>query len=188
MRIVNGGRTVLCAAVVAGGLVCTGSRAQAQPQVDLVTPPAQTRTPGLNNGAGAGSGMVAGPSAPLTASPRSTIPLDPPSVFPYTPYADHPHPGEPEAPSIGQPHYPQPFWRYTHWYRPKAANLTAFIRCTCPDPFRPRGYGNLFAQPCIPYRMEYDPYVIIDERNQYGPSYFVRHPNQFCSSHHHWTR
>jgi hypothetical protein len=106
--------------------------------------------------------------------------VGPPSLFPWTIYAEHPNPGDPLAPSVGQPHYDAPFWHYNHWFRPRAATVTADHRCRCPDPFRPRGFGNLFARSCSPHRMEYDPYVIVDERNQYGPSYFVLPPDQRC--------
>ncbi|HUG92031.1 MAG TPA: hypothetical protein VML55_14425 [Planctomycetaceae bacterium] len=177
-------RTALGLLFVAG-LVSGGSRASAQ--VPPTTPLPQPFAPGLGAG-GPMAGDAGSRAAPQLPEAAPRIPTDAPSVFPYTPYADQPHPGEPIAPSLGQPHYDESFWRYGHWYRPKAATLTAQQRCVCPDPFRPRGFGNLFARPCAPHRMEYDPYVIIDERNEYGPSYFLRHPNQFCSSHKHWNR
>ncbi|MGH7201085.1 MAG: hypothetical protein ACREJB_10805, partial [Planctomycetaceae bacterium] len=72
--------------------------------------------------------------------------------------------------SEGQPHYHCPQRFYGVWYRPRTFGLGLEERTT-EDPFRPRGYGNLFARPHTCYRMEYDPYPLADPRSIYGPSY-----------------
>lgn len=184
MRVTGCQRIRLWTVLIAGTLT-TGSQLAAQ--VLPATPPPRDTVPGLNDDGTPGSDKLIAPDTGMgpTAKPGPVPPRppEPPSFFPMSTYAEQPHPGDPLDPSVGQPHYDAPFWHYGHWFRPKAATLTALQRCACPDPFRPRGFGNLFARPCSPYRMEYDPYVIMDERNQYGPSYFVRPPDQRCWDH-----
>lgn len=87
--------------------------------------------------------------------------------------------GAPGAPTHGFKNFILPMDKYTTWYRPRAATLTKRERCA-PDPFRPRGYGNLFAEPCDSFRMEYAPYELQEGQTPYGPSYIVRQGNQKC--------
>ena len=92
-----------------------------------------------------------------------------------------------QAPDMGAPgsaghgffHFTGPLDRFTTWYRPRAATLTGWQRCS-PDPFRPRGFGHLFARPCDGYRMEYSPYELQHFKSQYGPSYLTRMPDPRC--------
>ncbi|RLT19899.1 MAG: hypothetical protein DWI29_04675 [Planctomycetota bacterium] len=89
--------------------------------------------------------------------------------------------GAPGSAGNGFHHFSMPFDRYTSWYRPRAATLTKYQRCA-PDPFRPRGFGHLFANPGDGYRMEYEPYTLADEPSKYGPAYFARMPDPRCNS------
>ena len=97
----------------------------------------------------------------------------------YDQYRQYPGPGTPGSPAYGFKHFPSPMPSFTRWYRPKVATLTKSVRCE-PDVFRPRGYGNLFARPCDPYRMEYTPYTLDDFQSKYGPSYILNAPDQRC--------
>lgn len=90
--------------------------------------------------------------------------------------------GAPGSAGSGFHHFPLPFDKYTTWYRPRAASLTQYQRCE-PAPFRPRGFGNLFARPCDGFRMEYEPYSMGDENSKYGPSYMARMPDPRCEDH-----
>ncbi|MBW3540222.1 MAG: hypothetical protein KY476_08125 [Planctomycetes bacterium] len=121
-------------------------------------------------------------------SPPAAFFPEPASPFPHTPWADRPHTGGPEEPSVGHPHYDRSMERYGGWYRPKAFGLKAWQRCTQPLPWRPRGYGNLLARPFTCYRMDYDPYVLSHHETEYGPSYYLRKPDQMCRDHHPRTR
>ena len=88
--------------------------------------------------------------------------------------------GAPGSAGSGFHHFSMPFDKYTQWYRPRAASLTAYQRCA-PDSFRPRGLGHLFARPCDGYRMEYEPYVLGDGPSKYGPAYLARMPDPRCA-------
>ncbi len=88
--------------------------------------------------------------------------------------------GAPGSAGNGYHHFSMPFDKYTTWYRPRAATLTQYQRCA-PAPFRPRGFGNLFARPCDGYRMEYEPYTLEDSPSKYGPSYVARMPDPRCN-------
>lgn len=88
--------------------------------------------------------------------------------------------GAPGSAGNGFHHFSMPFDKYTSWYRPRAATLTKYQRCA-PAPFRPRGFGNLFARPCDGYRMEYEPYTLQDAPSKYGPSYIARMPDPRCN-------
>lgn len=90
--------------------------------------------------------------------------------------------GAPGSSGFGFKHFTLPMHHYTTWYRPRAATLTKCRRCE-KDPFRPRGFGHLFARPCDGYRMEYTPYVLRDEQSLYGPAYIARQPDQRCEHH-----
>lgn len=88
--------------------------------------------------------------------------------------------GAPGSAGNGFHHFSMPFDRYTTWYRPRAASLTKYQRCS-PDAFRPRGFGHLFARPCDGYRMEYEPYATGDAPSKYGPSYIAQMPDPRCN-------
>jgi hypothetical protein len=97
----------------------------------------------------------------------------------YSQYRQHPDLGAPGSAAHGFFHFNGPLHRFGTWYRPRAATLTRFQRCA-PDPFRPRGLGHLFAEPCDGFRMEYSPYKLHDASSQYGPSYLARMPDERC--------
>ncbi|GAB5440433.1 MAG: hypothetical protein Fues2KO_07820 [Fuerstiella sp.] len=97
----------------------------------------------------------------------------------YDRYRRQPDTGAPGSPAYGFKHFPAPMHAFTTWYRPRAATLTAAQRCA-PQPFRPRGFGNLFARPCDPFRMEYNPHVLSQGHSTYGPSYLLRMCDPRC--------
>lgn len=99
-----------------------------------------------------------------------------------------PDSGAPGSAGFGFQHFAFPMHHYTTWHRPRAATLTRCRRCEEEDN-RPRGFGNLFAEPCDGFRMEYSPYVLCAEKSQYGPSYLARQPDERCDDrdHHHST-
>lgn len=94
-------------------------------------------------------------------------------------YRRQPDLGSGSSPSFGYKHFPLPLNMFGSWYRPRASTLTKAQRCA-PDSFRPRGFGHLFARPCDSFRMEYNPYVVKENRTEYGPSYLSRAPDQRC--------
>lgn len=75
-------------------------------------------------------------------------------------------------PSRGYAHYDLPSRHYGIWFRPTSYGRQCAERCR-PAEFNPRGYGRLFARSSLCYRMDYDPYVLPDERNAYGPAYMA---------------
>ena len=97
----------------------------------------------------------------------------------FKPWQAFPEYGMPGSAAPCAKHFPLPMHHYTNWYRPRAATLTEAQRCEA-QPFRPRGYGDLFARPCDGFRMEYQPYTLNDERSQYGPVYIARQPDPRC--------
>lgn len=99
----------------------------------------------------------------------------------YDQFRQHPDPGSAGSAAYGFKHFPALFPSYTTWYRPRASTLTRGVRCA-PQTFSPRGFGNLFARPCDPFRMEYTPYSLPNKGSQYGPSYMLNHPNQRCKN------
>lgn len=94
-------------------------------------------------------------------------------------YRREPDLGSGSSPSYGYKHFPHPLNMFGTWYRPRASTLTKAQRCA-PEPFRPRGFGNQFARPCDSFRMEYSPYLLKENRTEYGPSYLLRAPDQRC--------
>ena len=110
---------------------------------------------------------------------ESTLPED--SFNGYAQIRATPDLGAPGSAGNGYHHFSMPFDRYTNWYRPRAATLTNYQRCA-PSPFRPRGFGNMFARPCDGYRMEYEPYTLEDAPSKYGPSYIARMPDPRCNA------
>lgn len=95
-------------------------------------------------------------------------------------YRQYPHPGPQWAATHGYPNYDYPDHLYGIWFRSQAWGLTHQERCGIPDPWRPRGFGNLFARPTTPHRMDYNRRVLIDPYTAYGPSYYVRQPDPRC--------
>lgn len=94
-------------------------------------------------------------------------------------YRRQPDLGSGNSPSFGYKHFPLPLNMFGSWYRPRASTLTKAQRCA-PDAFRPRGFGHLFARPCDSFRMDYNPYVVKENRTEYGPSYLLRAQDQRC--------
>lgn len=92
----------------------------------------------------------------------------------------YPHPGPEWAATHAYPNYDFPDHLFGIWFRSQAWGLTKRERCGNPDPWRPRGYGNLFARPTTPHRMDYNREVLVDPCTGYGPSYFVRQPDPNC--------
>ncbi|MDG1894966.1 MAG: hypothetical protein P8J37_08660 [Fuerstiella sp.] len=97
----------------------------------------------------------------------------------YDQFRQYPDPGCPGSPAYGFKHFPSPTPSYTTWHRPKSSTWTRGVRCV-PQKFRPRGFGNLFARPCDPFRMEYTPYSVTENASKYGPSYILNQPDQRC--------
>lgn len=94
-------------------------------------------------------------------------------------YRRQPDLGSGSSPSYGYKHFPLPLNMFGSWYRPRASTLTKAQRCA-PDSFRPRGFGHLFARPCDSFRMEYSPYVVKENRTEYGPAYLMRASDPRC--------
>lgn len=147
------------------------------------SPPEQqnSATSPQTNGA-SGGGLIPSKNSLKKFSPIRTgdaaMPED--SYNGYAEIRATPDLGAPGSAGSGFHHFSMPFDKYTQWYRPRAASLTAYQRCA-PDSFRPRGLGHLFAQPCDGYRMEYEPYVLGDGPSKYGPSYIARMPDPRCN-------
>ncbi len=97
----------------------------------------------------------------------------------YDQYRQQPDSGSEGSPAHGFKHFVQPLHAFSNWYRPRAATLTKHQRCA-KDPFRPRGFGHLFAKQCDPFRMEYTPYTLSDDYTKYGPSYLIRMRDPRC--------
>jgi hypothetical protein len=97
----------------------------------------------------------------------------------YDQFRQYPDPGSPGSPAYGFKHFPAPTPTYTTWHRPKSSTWTRCVRCAT-QAFRPRGFGDLFARPCDPFRMEYTPYSLPNKGSQYGPSYILNQPDQRC--------
>ena len=97
----------------------------------------------------------------------------------YAQYRAAADPGSPASAGHGFQHFVMPMDKYTHWYRPRAATLAACQRCA-PPAFRPRGFGDLFAEPCDGFRMEYAPYMLADGTSNYGPAYVARQADPRC--------
>lgn len=105
----------------------------------------------------------------------------PPGGNGYDQYRQQPDSGSPSSPAHGFKHFMAPLHAFSTWYRPRAATLTSHQRCA-EEPFRPRGYGNLFAKQCDPFRMEYSPYTLGDSCSKYGPSYLIRMRDARCQN------
>ena len=70
------------------------------------------------------------------------------------------------GPTSGAEHFDQRSYRYGTWYRPRAHEVQKYDRCV-PTKWRPRGYGNLFAERETGYRMDYASYRLTDPRTVY---------------------
>lgn len=92
----------------------------------------------------------------------------------------YPHPAPQWAATHAYPNYDFPDYMFGIWFRPQGWGLTKRERCAIPDPWRPRGKGNLFARPSTPHRMDYNREVVVHPYTSYGPSYYVRQPDPRC--------
>lgn len=117
----------------------------------------------------------ASPPAMTVPAPGSLTPYGPlpPPAPPFrdTVYGARANPGPPGSPGFLHPHYPEYQTRYGIWYQPDSFSepAKAIYR---PSPFRPRGFGNLFYEPCRPDRMDYARAVVDDLPSRYGPAYY----------------
>jgi len=91
---------------------------------------------------------------------------------------EYPHPGPQWAATHGYPNYDLPDWHFGVWFRSQAWGLTKRERRAIPDPWRPRGLGNLFARPSTTHRMDYNRPYLTHPHTEYGPSYYLRQPDQ----------
>lgn len=115
--------------------------------------------------------MAARP-APAIGSPTPYGPLPPPApAFSDTIYGSRATPGPPGAPGFLHPHFPENQSHYGIWYQPRSY-LASQRKPYRPRPFRPRGFGNVFYEPCRQLRMDYNREVVTDLPSQYGPSYY----------------
>lgn len=102
-------------------------------------------------------------------------PLPPPAPpFRDTMYGAHINPGAPNSPAFLHPHLPEYQSRYGIWYQPRSYQ-EAFKEPYRQSPFRPRGWGNLFYDPCLNDRMDYNRFVVKDLPSRYGPSYYPKY-------------
>jgi len=121
-------------------------------------------------------------SAVSTTNPLGCPPSQdnmPPVDNGFDQFRQEPDLGAPGSPGSGFKHFPFSMAMFTEWHRPKAATLTKRQRCA-PDPFRPRGFGHLFARQCDSFRMDYNPHVLSEPQSKYGPAYIYNAPDQRC--------
>jgi len=121
---------------------------------------------------------------PALQTPKENKALPEVPPFRDLPFGTVPHYGTSEDGGVGYRHYDFPNYRYGIWYRPRGFGWGIAERCA-PQPFRPRGYGNLFNEPSTRYRMDYNRYVLTNYRTDYGPSYYRRHIDQRCDTYDH---
>jgi hypothetical protein len=129
------------------------------------------------------------PGAKIDAMDTPKQYLKPSNVPSVPPFRDstlgaHPHAGHQFNGGIGYPHYDHPPYRYDIWYRPHAFGYGRVERCA-PSPFRPRGFGDLFAEPSTCYRMDYSRYALKNYGTEYGPSYYRRRASETCDTYDH---
>jgi len=129
------------------------------------------------------------PGAKIDAMDAPKEYLKPSNVGTVPPFRDshlgaQPHLGQPDDGGVGYTHYDYPRYRYDIWYRPHAFGYGTAERCA-PSPFRPRGYGDLFAEPSTCHRMDYSRYVVKNYGTDYGPSYYRRQANETCDTYDH---
>ncbi|MDQ3333070.1 MAG: hypothetical protein M3552_20875 [Planctomycetota bacterium] len=112
---------------------------------------------------------------PPPGTPTPYGPLPPPAPpFRDTIYGAHINPGMPDSPAFLHPHLPEYQTLYGIWYQPRAYREPA-KQVYRQSPFRPRGWGNLFDDPCLTDRMDYNRYVVKDLPSRYGPSYYPKY-------------
>jgi hypothetical protein len=126
------------------------------------------------------------PGAKIDAMDTPKVYLKPSNVGKVPPFRDsflgaHPTLGAPDDGGLGYTHYGHPPYRYDIWYRPHAFGYGPAERCA-PGPFRPRGFGDLFAEPSTCYRMDYSRYVMKNYGTDYGPSYYRRRASETCNT------
>lgn len=92
----------------------------------------------------------------------------------------YPYPGPEWAATHGYPNYDLPDRHFDIWFRSQAWGLTKRERCAIPDPWKPRGLGNLYARPVTTHRMDYNRPVVVYPHSEYGPSYYLREPDPEC--------
>lgn len=121
------------------------------------------------------------PSVPsrLPIARQIQPPAHAPTFNGYSQYRAIADQGAPGSAGHGYQHFVMPMDKYTSWYRPRAATLTPAQRCA-PPRFRPRGFGDLFAESCDGFRMEYSPFTLSNGDASYGPSYIARQPDPRC--------
>ncbi len=117
--------------------------------------------------------------AESTSTVSSSAEICPPDINGFDQFRQSADIGSPGSPGYGFKHFPSPMHAFTRWHRPRAATLTACQRCE-PDSWRPRGFGNLFARPCDPFRMDYSPHTLNDGHTKYGPAYILRMRDPRC--------
>lgn len=134
------------------------------------------------------------PGAKIDAMDVPKLYLKPSNVAKVPPFRDsflgaQATSGLPDDGGVGYPHYEHPPYRYDIWYRPHAFGYGTAERCA-PSPFRPRGYGHLFAEPSTCFRMDYSRYVVKKYGTDYGPSYYRRRASETCDTcdHSDWYR
>ncbi len=112
---------------------------------------------------------------PPPGTPTAYGPLPPPAPpFRDTIYGAHINPGMPDSPAFLHPHLPEYQTRYGIWYQPRSYQEPR-KEVYRQSPFRPRGFGNLFYDPCLNDRMDYNRYVVKDLPSRYGPSYYPKY-------------
>jgi hypothetical protein len=113
------------------------------------------------------------PVPPPPGTPTAYGPLPPPAPpFRDTVFGAHANAGPPGGPSFLHPNFPEYQTRYGIWYQPRSF-WEPTREVYRPQPFRPRGWGNLFVDdPCRHDRMDYNRYVVKDLPSRYGPSYY----------------
>lgn len=121
-----------------------------------------------------GSPATPAPVPPPPGSPTSYGPLPPAPPFRDSIYGAYPNPGPPGAPGYLHPHYPEYQTRYGIWYQPRSFQ-EPMKEPYRPSPFRPRGWGNLFYDPCLRDRIDYNRYVVEELPSRYGPSYYPKY-------------
>jgi len=123
------------------------------------------------------------PLCPESATAQEPVLNDDAAIAGWTGFAPHramPHFGH-GGKSAGAEHFDLPPHHYSTWYRPKVHELQKSDRCL-PSPWRPRGFGNLFAKR-QGYRMDYAAFRLADPRTLYGPAYYPTGADETCDCH-----
>ncbi len=139
----------------------------------VATPHLVAQTPADAAYQGTSPDLPRGYALPMPSGPRS-VPTGMDEIRQY------PYPGPEFAPTHGYPNYDLPNRFFGVWFLPRFWGLTKWERCAQAAPFKPRGFGNLFARPSTSHRMDYRRPYIFDSYTEYGPSYYVRQPDPNC--------